>query len=265
MRRDGPLVPADLEAALYGLYREFFERAERKRRWSLRDDIPWGCCNAALDPAVADVVESFCAVELYLPDYVRNAMSVWRPSRACAWFYANWGYEESKHSLALADWLLRSRARTEEEMTDLEGRVFAFEWQVPHGNPVGMMVYAMVQELATGLSYRNLRQRLVGSGDDPALRKLLGLLGVDEQAHHSFFLKAVGLFLAHDREGTLRQLRRVLHNFAMPAIYELADGRRRVEAIKALQVFDDRMYFGQVYAPVLAALGVSRQELREAA
>jgi hypothetical protein len=57
----------------------------------------------------------------------------------------------------------------------------------------------------------------------------------------------------------------VLHNFAMPAIYELADGRRRVEAIKALRVFDDRTYFDQVYAPVLAALGVSRQELRKAA
>ena len=42
-------------------------------------------------------------------------------SRACAWFYANSGYEESKYSLALADWLLRSRARTEEQMTDLEG------------------------------------------------------------------------------------------------------------------------------------------------
>jgi hypothetical protein len=51
----------------------------------------------------------------------------------------------------------------------------------------------------------------------------------------------------------------------MPAIYELADGRRRVEAVKALQVFDDRVYFDQVYAPVLATLGVSRQELRKAA
>ena len=30
-------------------------------------------------------------------------------------------------------------------------------------------------------------------------------------------------------------------------------------------VFDDRMYFDQVYVPVLAALGVSRQELRKAA
>ena len=41
---------------------------------------------------MADVVESFCAVELYLPDYVRNAMSVWRPSRA--WLYANRGYDQ---------------------------------------------------------------------------------------------------------------------------------------------------------------------------
>src|SRR5262249_61359635 len=97
----------------------------------------------------------------------------------------------------------------------------------------GMLAYAMVQELATGLSYRNLRRRLVGGGDDPALRKLLGLLGVDEQAHHSFFLKAVRLFLRHDREGTLRQLRRVLHNFAMPAIYAFADRLPPGESIQA--------------------------------
>ena len=38
-------------------------------------------------------------------------------------------------------------------MADLEGRVFAFEWRLPHDSPVGMMAYAMVQELATGLSH----------------------------------------------------------------------------------------------------------------
>src|SRR5579884_951083 len=214
-----------LEAELYRLYRDFFNRAEKKRRWSLRDDIPWEQCNASLDPAIADVVESFCAVELYLPDYVANAMRVFRPSRACIWFYANWGYEESKHSLALSDWLLRSRMRTEEQLADLEEQVFEWDWKVPHASPVGMLGYAMVQELATGLTYRNL-MRHVGPTDDPALAKLLGYLGVDEQAHHRFFQSAVRLFLDHDRAETLRQLRSVLHNFAMPAIYEMVDGRR---------------------------------------
>jgi hypothetical protein len=75
----------------------------------------------------------------------------------------------------------------------------------------------------------------------------------------------VRLFLEHDRPDTVRQVRRVLHNFAMPAIYEMADGPRRVEAIKALQIFDDRIYFRDVYQPVLAALGVSRPELRRCA
>jgi acyl-[acyl-carrier-protein] desaturase len=210
------------------------------------------------------VVESFLAVELYLPDYVARAMSLWRPSRAFTWFYANWGYEESKHSLALADWLLRSRMRSDEQMADLEGQVLRHRWEVPYDSPVGMLAYAMVQELATGLTYRNLRRRVEGEGD-PALCCLLGLLGVDEQAHHNFFLKAVRLFLRHDREATLRQLRRVLHNFAMPTIYELADGRGRVEAIKGLGVFDDQLYFREVYQPILAALGVSRPELRRAA
>jgi acyl-[acyl-carrier-protein] desaturase len=153
--------------------------------------------------------------------------------------------------------------RSEEQLTDLEGRVFAGSWEVPHDSAVGMFCYAMVQELATGLNYRNLR-RHVGERDDPALARLLGFLSVDEQAHHNFFLKAVRLFLDHDRADTLARLRRVLHGFAMPAIYELADGRRRVEAIKALGIFNDEMYFHEVYQPVLAALGVSRPELRRA-
>jgi acyl-[acyl-carrier-protein] desaturase len=259
------LPPRDLEASLYQLYREFFDKAEKKRRWSLRKDIPWDRCNPSLDPAVADVVESCLAVELYLPDYVAHAMSMFRSSRACIWFYANWGYEESKHSLALGDWLLRARMRSDAQMADLEGQVFAHEWHLPHDSPVGMLAYAMVQELATGVNYRNLRRRVEERGGDPALSKLLGFLGVDEQTHHSFFLRAVQAFLEHDREGTLRQVRRVLHNFAMPAIYDLVDGPKRIEAIKTLGIFDDRLFHDQVYQPILAALGVRHAELRRAA
>jgi acyl-[acyl-carrier-protein] desaturase len=257
-------APPALEGHLYRLYRTFFDQAEKKRRWSLQADIPWDQCSRTLHPAVADVVESFCAVELYLPDYVGNAMHVFRSSRSCSWFYTNWGYEESKHSLALGDWLLRSGMRTEEELADLEKQVFQWEWNVPHDSPVAMVCYAMAQELATGLNYRNLK-RHVRHQDDPALSKLLGFLSVDEQAHHSFFMKMVRLFMEHDREGTLRELRRVLHNFAMPAIYEMADGRRRVEAIKSLGVFNDQLYFHEVYQPILNALGVTRPELRRAA
>jgi acyl-[acyl-carrier-protein] desaturase len=252
----------ELEVAFWNLYRDFFDKAEKKRRWNLREDIPWGQCNPRLDPAIADVVESFNAVELYLPDYTSKILPVVRSSKGRTWFYANWGYEESKHSLALTDWLLTSRQRTDEQVADLEATVFAGEWNLPHDNHLGMLVYAMTQELATWMNYRNLRNVTADRGGDPALEKLLGFLAVDEKAHESFFRQCVALYLRHDREATLEQMRRVMNNFAMPAIHDFADGRRRVARIKALGLFDEDMYYREVYLPLLEALGVDRAEMR---
>ena len=147
----------DLEKAIWNLYREFFDRAEKRRRWNLREDIPWNQCSTTLNPAIASVVESYCAVELYLPDYTSKILPVVRSCRGRTWFYANWGYEESKHSLALRDWLLLSGQRSEEQIRDLEGVVFSGAWNLPHDSHLGMLAYAMVQEHATWLNYRNLR------------------------------------------------------------------------------------------------------------
>jgi acyl-[acyl-carrier-protein] desaturase len=186
---------------------------------------------------------------------------MFRSNRGWAWFHANWGYEESKHSLALGDWLLRSGLRTDEQMADLEDQVFQHEWNLPHDSPQGMLIYAMVQELATWLHYRNLRRRVEECGD-PALAQLLALISVDERAHHTFYRRIVQEFLELDREGTLEQLRRVLHNFAMPAVHLLADSRQRIADIKALRIFDEEMYMREVYLPILDVLGVKGREFR---
>src|SRR5215831_16403355 len=118
-----PICP-EIERSLWKIYREYFDTAEKKRRWNVREDVPWDKCNPNLDPAIADVIETFCCVELYLPDYVAKVLPVVRQCKARTWFYANWGYEESKHSLVLSDWLLRSGSRTDEQLVDLEKMVF---------------------------------------------------------------------------------------------------------------------------------------------
>jgi acyl-[acyl-carrier-protein] desaturase len=253
-----------LEKTFWQLYRDFFDLAERNRRWSIRDDIPWDQCNPHLDPAIADVVESFTAVELYLPDYTSKILPLVRSSKGRTWFYANWGYEESKHSLALGDWLLKSGQRSDEQMVDLEGDVFQKEWNLPHDSRLGMLVYAMTQELATFLSYRNLRNQLPSAGGDPALSALLMKVAVDERAHFDFFKQCVAVHLRHDRAATLEQMRRVMNNFAMPAIHDLLpDNRRRVAAVNALGIMDESIYYRDVYLPILNQLGVDRRELRD--
>jgi len=255
------LDPTGLEEAYYRLYREFFSRAEKKRRWSMEDDIPWDQVNRSMNPEIADVVESFCAVELYLPDYMAKILPLARNSRGRAWFHANWGYEESKHSMALGDWLLHSGLRSEEQMADLESRVFAHEWNLPHDSPMGMVIYGMAQELATWLHYRNLREKVKDRGDG-ALDKMLGLIAVDERAHHAFYRQVTQLYLERDRAATLEQLRRVLHDFNMPAVYMLSDSDQRKARVRDLEIFNEEIYYQDVYLPLLASLGVSRHEMR---
>jgi acyl-[acyl-carrier-protein] desaturase len=257
LRPDNP----EVRKGLFKLYRNFFDKAERRRRWSVADDIPWELAAKPTNPAIADVIESFCAVELYLPDYVAKAMPLVRTNRGWSSFHANWGYEESKHSLALADWLLRSGSRTEEQMADLEGMVATNEYHLPQDNAVGMLVYAMIQELATFLHYRNLR-RVAQTQADPALNKLLGLVSVDEAAHHAFYAEVVQFFLSIDRAATLEQLRRILVTFQMPAVHLLADSQKRVQAVKALGIFDQDIFARDVYLPILKTLGISHRELR---
>src|SRR5262245_27187026 len=155
-----PLEIAGLEKTYFKMYREFFDLAEKRRRWNIREDIPWQHANKNMDPAVALVVESYTVVEMFLPDYIGGTLPKFRDRRGRAWFHFNWGYEESKHSLALGDWLLASGARTEEQMDDLEKRSLANSWEHPAASQLGMVIYGMIQELATWLNYRNLKRRV---------------------------------------------------------------------------------------------------------
>ncbi len=261
---DIPLTPEppELQAALYQQFRDYFDLAERKRRWSIRGDIPWEACNPSLNPALADVVETFCAVELYLPDYLSKLIPQVRANHGRAWMLANWGYEECKHSMVLEDWLLRSRQRTQEQVADMHAEVFAHEWNLPYDNAAGMLVYTTFQELATRIHYTRLIEAVRREGGCPALEAGLTLIAIDEAAHADFFRRLLEVYLQHDRPGTLEQMRRVVNTFKMPAVHMLADSARRMGDVKRLRIFDEEIFVQQVYEPVLEKLGVTRKEMR---
>jgi acyl-[acyl-carrier-protein] desaturase len=254
--------PPEVLESMYRLFRDFFDRAEKKRRWSIAEDIPWEECNRSLPPTIADVAETFCAVELYLPDYLTKLIGQVRASRGRAWFLANWGYEECKHSMVLEDWLLRSRSRSDEQMADLHREVFSHEWHLPHDSATGMLCYAMFQELATQMHYVNLRAVVRSEGGCRALERILSLVAADEAAHADFFVKCVTIYLDFDREGTLEQLRRVANSFRMPAVHLLADSALRQNEVRNLKIFDEDIWFNHVLEPALSRLGLTRQDLR---
>lgn len=254
--------PPEILDELYVLFRDYFDKAERKRRWSIRDDVPWDQCNTSLNPAIADVVETFCSVELFLPDYLSKLIPQCRQNRGRAWMLANWGYEECKHSMVLEDWLLRSKSRTDEQATDMHGEVYEHEWHLPYDNGRGMLAYTVFQELATKVHYARLREAVRREGGCAALEKVLHLVAVDEAAHADFFRKLLEVYLRYDRPGTIEQIRRVVNTFNMPAVHMLAQSKHRIAEINRLDIFNDNLFVEQVYHPVLRKLGVTPKELR---
>jgi acyl-[acyl-carrier-protein] desaturase len=255
-------MSAELENKFYELYTEFFNRAECERRWNIQKDIPWDKANPQMSDQIALIVESFMAVELFLPDYTSKILHMVRKSRGRAWFQANWGYEESKHSLALEQWLLHSGKRSVKEIADFTDSVLAREWDLPFETPRQMMIYTTFQELSTGLNYRNLRRKAIEQ-NDPALAQALSFIARDESAHYQFFQDGVKLCMKDDRDGSLRDMELVLARFRMPAHDLIPNWESRGKVIIGEKIFSDRIFFKDIMRPILSVLGTSRDELKE--
>jgi len=252
---------AQFENHFFELYKEFFNRAESERRWNVQKDIPWNESNPAVSDNIALIVESFCAVELFLPDYTSKILHLVRKSRGRAWFQANWGYEESKHSLALEEWLIHSGKRTAKEMSSFADTVLEREWNLPFETPRQMMIYTVFQELSTGMNYKNLRRKAIEQNDN-ALSTALSFIARDESAHYQFFLDGVKLYLKEDRDGTLRDIQYVLERFRMPAQDLIPDWEVRGKTILGEKVFSDRIFYKDIMRPILSVLGTGREELQ---
>lgn len=250
-----------IEDALYENYLEYFHHAEERRRWNVKKDIPWNKANPNTSDLVADVVETFCAVELFLPDYTSKMLQMIRKSRGRAWFHINWGYEESKHSMVLREWLMAAGKRTDQQIKDMEDELWESEWELPFGTPRQMVCYTTIQELATHVNYRQLR-KVAEKENDPALMQVLLLLAKDEAAHYGFFSKALQLFMEDDPAGTVADLAYVFKNFKMPAGSEIPDYDQRAAQIAANGIYGPREYVSLVRGPVLKKLGLTKDDLK---
>jgi acyl-[acyl-carrier-protein] desaturase len=244
-----------IEDTIMKVYLKFFEVAEGRRRWNLFTDIPWEKANPEATDLIGEFVEQFCGVELYLPDYTSKLTQMLRRSRGRGWFLANWGYEESKHSLTLETWLVRSGKRTEESVQDFSDVVLESQWDPPFSEPRQMMIYGMIQELATHVNYKRLRD-MARDEQDEALATALRYIAADEMAHFGFYREVVKTYLALDEDNTKADLAYVFKHFAMPAQHIVPQAEERARKMVEVGLYGPREYVKLVKEPIETALGV---------
>ena len=247
----------------YRAYMDFFETAERKRRWNLFEDVPWdelSSCTNTEERAIR--IETYCAEEMYLPDYNAAGIKMLRGVFGLSWFQTAWSCEESRHGLVFREYLLRSGLRTQEQFDKLETDIFARSWKLPFTTQRRMSCYGALQEAATYLAYRAQRDR-AAIEKDPALEAIFFLVGRDEAAHAGFYREMIAIEMAEDRTGTLADLAHVIANFKMPGDGLILNYHEKLKVSGG--GISPRLFFTRAVLPLLKQLETSRDEVKRAA
>lgn len=256
------------EEQMYRRYMTFFESAEKNRRWSPFEDLPWDKLEAQAaarrergaltdaDERLATCLETFCGVELFIPDYTKEGLNLSRDIFGQAWFQLCWGYEESKHALVFRQYLVRSGLRTEEEYRRYEDAVLSTTWTPPHLNYRQMACYGALQEIATYLIYQQQKQRY---SDDPVLSRMFGFISRDEAAHTTFYRSYLDFEFEEDRLGVEEDLAYVITQFEMPGVKLVPNFFERLQTDGVGITSSDFMLRGIM--PTLKRFGMDRRTL----
>jgi acyl-[acyl-carrier protein] desaturase len=246
----------------YRAYMDFFETAERKRRWNLFEDVPWDkLAREANSEERALRIETYCAEEMYLPDYTAVGNEMLRGVFGLAWFQNAWSYEESRHGLVFREYLLRSGLRTQAQFDRFESEVFSRSWKPPFATRRRMTCYGALQESATYLAYRAQKDRAELEQDAP-LEAIFFLVSRDEAAHAGFYRAMIEIEMDEDRRGTLADLAHVIANFKMPGEGLIPNYRENLRIGGG--GISPRVFLTRAIFPLLKQLGTSRDELKSA-
>jgi len=237
----------------------YFNRSEDpeggNRRWIIERDIPWDqVTREAIPPDVALMIESFYAVESYLPDFAEQGLNHYRSMVGLTSSYINWSYEELKHGRTLQLVLERSGSRTRQQMRDFRTDLARRKWTMPYPTPRQMLIYAAFQEKETNRNYEHLRDVLAGEGALGAAHALR-TIGRDEAFHHAYYKDIVKILLEYDEVGTAQDILMVAKTFRMPAQHLMPNMEERVRVMVRNKVFGKRQVRDEAIIPTIKAFG----------
>ena len=182
-----------------------------------------------------------------LPSYHREIAGIFGGDGAWPHWVHRWTAEEARHSIAIRDYLLVTRAvdpdaLEEERMRHMSIGYYAdHEDQLLHG-----LAYVSFQELATRVSHRNTGRL----SDDPVLDQLMNRIALDENLHMIFYRNLLGGALQLSPDQTLRAITDVVKAFKMPGSTVEGFARRSAQ-MAMIGIYDPRQHLDDVLQPVL--------------
>jgi acyl-[acyl-carrier-protein] desaturase len=268
-------------------YIEYFRKAVKVRNWFPWDDLPLNEMRERghmLSEDTITMIESFLGIEDYVGDYVEDAINIVRGDRERRNIQLVWGMEEAKHAESWHLVLLHSGVRTEEQIQAYRDEVTSHRWTMRENHPgldtpMGLAVYAMVQERATYFNYEELRKRIRieyglpersteeerRRGKQYGAAAAFNIVARDEISHHAMFLRLVEIYKKYLPTETLEMILRVFSGFNMPALYLIPNADDLEAALRRTKMYTPLKHGRSVANPILDALGFDNRRALERA
>ncbi|WP_421845077.1 acyl-ACP desaturase [Mycobacterium sp.] len=247
------------------------------KEWNPHDYIPWsdGKNFYALDgrdwepeqSQLSDVAQVAMVQNLLtednLPSYHREIAMNFSMDGPWGYWVNRWTAEENRHSTALRDYLVVTRAVDPVELEKLRVEQMTRGFS-PGQNQQGDMfadsvfdsvIYVSFQELATRVSHRNTGKAC----NETIADQLLARVSADENLHMLFYrdVTEAGLEIAPNQ--AMASLHRILRNFRMPG-FTVPEFRRKAVIIAVGGVYDPRIHLNEVVMPVLKKWRIFERE-----
>jgi acyl-[acyl-carrier-protein] desaturase len=247
------------------------------KEWSPHDYIPWSDGknfytqdgqdwepgqSQLSDVAQVAMVQNLLT-EDNLPSYHREIAMNFSMDGPWGQWVNRWTAEENRHSTALRDYLVVTRAVDPVELEKLRMEQMTRGFS-PGQNQQGDMfaeslfdsvMYVSFQELATRVSHRNTGKAC----NEPIADQLLARVSADENLHMIFYrdVSEAGLDIAPNQ--AMKSVHRILRNFKMPG-FTVPEFRRKAVIIAVGGVYDPRIHLNEVVMPVLRKWRIFERE-----
>lgn len=212
-------------------------------------DEPWQDADSHLDVTARTALELNLLTEDNLPSYHLALWRLFGGEGAWGEWARRWTAEEGRHSIAIRDYLVTTRAvdpvALERERMEHVARGYAPR-SIAVAEPYDALIYLTLQELATRIAHRNTGT-ITG---DPVAERLLVRVALDENLHYAFYRDLGAAAIELDASAMVLAMRRQVPGFAMPG-FELRGFRKRALSIAAAGIYDLRIHRDQVLSPVL--------------
>ena len=216
---------------------------EQGEQWSESDTDLGG---AEIPEAVRSALFVNLLTEDNLPYYFRDIERMFGTDGAFGTWVRRWTAEEGRHSIAIRDYLVATRAI--DPIVLERGRMA----QVAGGEapspptPLIGMVYVSLQELATRISHRNTG-KLLG---DRAGYEIMARVAADENLHYLFYRDLTTKALELDPSATVIAIEEVVRTFTMPGTGIPGFDRHSALIAKA-GIYDATLHYEQILVPVI--------------